>query len=177
MNQTGKKFTANYQLKVIFRAIFILLLGLGMIFWPYRLFGLLVMILPWAAALCGLMALGKVVQLRKKRQKYYLPLLLAVVLLSGGGVLYWRPGWCDVVLWYVFAGGLFASACYVMQPVWMRGVERQIIWRLAGGMLAVGLAVLMLLKPRSGLSDALLLLGIFSVGWGFFQLLLPPPRE
>ena len=177
MSQTGKTITSNYQLKVFFMAVFTLLLGGGMIFYPYRLFGMLVMILPWAAALGGFIALGSALQRRYKRKKYILQLFWAVLLLTGCAALYRFPGWCDAVLWYIFAGFLFASAWRIMQPVRMRGVERQIIWRLAGGVLATGLAVLMLLKPRSGLSDALMLLGFFSVGWGFFQLLLPPPRE
>ena len=85
--------------------------------------------------------------------------------------------WRDGVLWYIFVGYLIFSAYLNMRPAWLPGVEKHAFARYAGGLTVWGFAVLLLFMPRSGLSDALQLLGIFTVAWGLYQLFLPPCRE
>ena len=69
------------------------------------------------------------------------------------------------------------SAYANMRPAWRPGLERHVFARYAGGIIVCGFAMLLLFMPRSGLSDALQLLGVFSAAWGIYQLLLPPCRE
>ena len=92
-------------------------------------------------------------------------------------LVFWKFQWRDVILWYLFIVYLVYSAYQLWQPVRARGVAKQIFWRSLGGLTAAGFAVMLLLKPRSGLSEALMLLGGFLICWGTFQLLLPAPRE
>lgn len=175
--QTADIFTAGYRFKLTAWAVVTLLLGAVMFFYPYIVFGYLVTALPWAllggGVFCGL----KTAALRRRRKKYFRSGWLAAVLLGAGGVLLWQTVWVDTVLWYIFALYLLISGWQNLRPVWIPGLEKQIWWRYAGSLTVWGFVLLMLLKPRSGLSEALMMLSLFFISWGIFQLLLPPPQE
>ncbi len=174
---TNPILTPDIRFRQILAALLTILLGLGMIFFPFRLFSYLVSFLPWglllSGAWCIVCARGKKRQ-RTSRIKW---LFLAIILLADGLILYYQTQWRDIVLWYLLAFYWFFSAWQLLQPIWHRGVEKQTLARCLGVLPVFTLALLMLFRPRSGLSDALTLQGIFAVGWGLFQLLLPPHRE
>lgn len=177
MPKVNQSAEFSSRLKLLFWAAFSLLLGLGMIFFPYRLFGILMTLLPWALLLAGVKNLVDFVQLYRRNKKFLLKLSGAVLLLVSGALLLKFIHWRDVVLWYIFVGYLIISAYIIMRPAWQPGLEKQIFSRTAGALTVWGFAVLLLFMPRSGLSEALLLLGVFTVGWGMFQLLLPPAER
>ena len=175
--QTGKIFTSDYRLKLTLGAAIALLLGGGMFFYPYVIFGYLVGVLPWCLLVLGAFFALNALRCRQRRKSYFPAALLALILLGDGALLLWRPAWCDTALWYIFAGYLLVSAWQVLLPARKPGVEKQTLWRYAGAISVWGFVALMLCKPRSGLSEALMLLGVFLVCWGIFQLLLPSPQE
>lgn len=168
--------TFNHRLLLLFWACFSLLLGLGFIFYSFVVFGYLVTLLPWilSAAGAGLFLSG--VPRKSAGQKYFRFALGTVILCCGAALFRWAE-WRDGVLWYIFVGYLIFSAYLNMRPAWLPGVEKHAFARYAGGLTVWGFAVLLLFMPRSGLSDALQLLGIFTVAWGLYQLFLPPCRE
>ncbi|MBR2356395.1 MAG: hypothetical protein IKA65_00025 [Lentisphaeria bacterium] len=167
--------TFNDRLQLLFWACFSLLLGLGFIFYGFVVFGYLVAALPWILSVAGgLIFLSGI--LRKSRRGYFKIVLGAVIFCCGIALFRW-PEWRDGVLWYIFTAYLAISAYINMRPAWRRGVEKHVFARYAGGLTVWGFAALLLFMPRSGLSDALQLLGFFAAAWGVYQLLLPPGRE
>lgn len=162
------------RLKLLISAVVSLGLGLGMIFFPYRLFGILMTLLPWVLLLSAAGKFAEFIKLRQQRKKYFVQLVFSILLTAAGAMLLYFTHWRDIVLWYIFAGYLFVSAYITMRPVWQPGVEKQIFARSLGALTVWGFALLLLFMPRSGLSEALQLLGIFTAAWGVFQLLLPP---
>ena len=175
--QSTENFTSSCRIKLAIWALVTLLLGLAMLFYPYVVFGYLVESLPWAILIAGGVFATKAWTLKRRRKKYFPNMFAAVVLLGGSAAVFWQPSWRDTVLWYVFAGYLIISAWQTLRPTRLPGVEKQTVIRYAGALAVWLMALLMLLKPRSGLSDALLLLSVFLISWGAYQLLLPPPRE
>ena len=175
--QSAENFTSGCRFKLAVWALATLLLGLAMLFYPYVVFGYLVESLPWVILFSGAFFGVKALALKRRRKKYLPSMIAAVVLLGGGAALFWQPVWRDTVLWYVFAGYLIISGWQNLRPTRLPGVEKQTVSRYAGALAVWLMALLMLLKPRSGLSEALLLLSVFFISWGAFQLLLPPPRE
>ncbi len=172
------QFSPGKSTAPLLAAALTLLLGAGLLYRPYWVFAWLVALLPPVLLSAGvwLVALGALAD-RRERGKRRRLLLAGLVLLASGGGLWFEPSWRDAVLWYCFAGWLFYTAFLTIRPALARGVERQVFWRWGGGLAALGLGILMLWKPRSGLSDALLLLGGFALAWGVFQLALPPHRD
>ena len=166
----------NNRLQLLFWACFSLLLGLGFIFRGFAVFGYLIAILPWFLSIAGAVwAISAI--LRKSGKNKYLPMLAGALIFCCGLILFYRVQWRDVVLWYIFAGYLFLSAYLNMRPAWRPGLEKHAFARYSGGLTVCVFAVLLLFMPRSGLSDALQLLGIFTAAWGIYQLALPPCRE
>ena len=161
------------RLKLLFSAVVSLGLGIGMIFLPYRLFGILMTVLPWVLLLSGAVKFANFIKLRQQRKKYFMQLVFSILLVIAGVLLLKFTHWRDVVLWYIFTGYLFVSAYITMRPIWQPGVEKQIFTRLLGALTVWGFVLLLLFMPRSGLSEALQLLGIFTAAWGVYQLLLP----
>ena len=170
-------FKKSYRIKLAVWAALTLLMGLGMLIWPFVIFRALMSLLPAVLVVSGITAAGWAWQCRQKRRPHRRYWLLAAALLIAGILLFNFMQWRDVVLWYGFAVYLMLSGWQNMRPVWQRGVEMQPVWRLLGALTVWAFAALMLCMPSSGLSEALRLLGVFTVSWGAFQLLLPPPLE
>lgn len=164
-----------HRLQLLFWACFSLLLGVGFIFYSFVVFGYLVAALPWVLSICGagLFISGAL----HKGHRRYTKIISGALIFCGGLVLFHWGHWRDTVLWYIFVVYLLLSAYANMRPAWRPGLERHVFARYAGGIIVCGFAMLLLFMPRSGLSDALQLLGVFSAAWGIYQLLLPPCRE
>lgn len=176
--RSARVFSFKYQLNNIIAASAALLLGLGMFFFPYRVFGGLVAILPYGLIFAALIGIVSGARLKRNRSKRYIPVMAAALAVGILGiVLLSQKHWCDSVLWYIFMLYLVFSAYRLLQPAWQRGLETQKIWRYLSALTVWGFALLMLFKPQSGLSDALTILSIFLIAWALFQLLLPPPQE
>ena len=173
--QPDSKFTFACRFKLLLWAAFLLALGLGLIFYSFTVFSYMVFLLPWALTAGGILLWTAGVI--DKRHRNYRKIISGAVIFCGGIVLFRWSEWRDAALWYIFAGYLIISAWHTFRPVLMRGVERQPFARTIGALTVWSFAGLMLFMPRSGLSDALTLLGIFTAAWGAFQLLLPPVRE
>lgn len=167
-------FTRRIQL--IFWAVFSLLLGVGFIFCGFVVFGYLVAALPWALSAAGLLLWFRSI-LPRRRRKNYAGTVLGAVVFCCGIVLFRWAYLRDAFLWYIFVAYLIISAYVNMRPAWNRGVEKYVLARYIGGLTVWGFSALLLFMPRSGLSDALQILGVFSAAWGIYQLLLPPVRE
>ena len=170
-------FKKSYRIKLAIWAIATLLLGLGMLIWPFVTFRLLITLLPVVLIAAGVLTAMWAFQRRRNRRPYRRYWLLSAALLTGGTLLWIFLQWRDVALWYGFAVYLAVSGWQNMRPVWQRGVEMQPFWRILGALTVWAFAALMLYMPSSGLSEALRLLGVFTVSWGTFQLLIPPPQE
>lgn len=166
----------NYRWQLLLWACFSLLLGLGFIFSGFAVFGYLVAALPWILSLTGAFLAISNISRKPGKWKYFLIISGTVICLGGTALFYWVQ-LRDVVLWYIFAGYLFLSAYLNMLPAWRPGLEKHAFARCVGGFTVWGFAALLLFMPRSGLSDALQLLGIFTAAWGMYQLALPPCRE
>lgn len=151
-----------------------LLLGAGLLFKPFLVFGCLMKLLPWS-----LLAVGVITALLgfMSRPVSRVRAIIGIVLTLDGFVLLFESQWCDVVLWYGFALLLLWTAWDTLRWIFRPGTARQTFWRLAGGGVALAFGLLMLWKPRSGLSEALELLGIFALAWGVFLLALPRHRD
>ena len=175
--QSQSVFTFAYRSRMICHALLGIVFGAGMIFLPYWLFGVMMFLLPYGVWAAGLWQIVKALKLHSQRKNYVRILLCGLLLVAGAGLVFWKFQWRDIILWYLFTLYLLYSAYQVWRPVRARGVAKQIFWRSLGSLTAAGFAVLLLLKPRSGLSEALTLLGGFLIAWGIFQLLLPAPRE
>ena len=174
--QNSKTFSMSLRFQLMFLAAFSLALGIGLVIWPFIFFGCMVMALPWGllavALLIWLAGLRGISDWRRKKR---LPSLIGGSLfLIGGLLLLHFSHWRDMVLWYIFAAYLIFSAYCMLRPAWLPGVEKQSFARWIGALTVWGFVVLLLFMPRSGLSDALQLLGVFTAGWGAYQLLLPP---
>ena len=168
----------NHRWQLLFWAVFSLLLGLGFIFYGFVVFGYLTVILPWLLTGCGLLCWFRGVMSRKnKRSHAYTAIVAGAVIFCCGIILFKWAQLRDGVLWYIFVLYLIFSAYFTMRPAWRPGLEKYAFSRWLGGLTVWGFAVLLLLMPRSGLSDALQLLGIFSAAWGVYQIMLPPVRE
>lgn len=163
----------NQRMQLVFWAIFSLLLGASFIFYGFVVFGWLVTVLPWALSISGIVLLLSGVP-RKSRRRYF-KIVLGAVIFCGGAALFRWAEWRDGVLWYIFVGYLILSAYQTMRAARLPGVERHAFARYIGGVTVWGFSALLLFMPRSGLSDALQLLGAFAAAWGVYQLLLPPP--
>ena len=173
--QPDSKITFAFRFKLLLLAAFSLVLGLGLVFYSFTVFGYMIFLLPWVLTAAGILLwLAGVLD---KRRRNYRKIISGSIIFCSGIVLFRWPEWRDAALWYIFAGYLIISARHTFQPVLMRGVEKQPFIRAIGALTVWGFAGLMLFMPRSGLSDALTLLGIFTAAWGAFQLLLPPVRE
>ena len=170
-------FKKSYRIKLALWAISTLILGLGMLIWPFVVFRLLIVILPALLIAGWLITAAWAWQCKSNRRPHRRYWGLSVILLISGILLYNFLQWRDVVLWYGFAAYLAISGWQNMRPVWQRGVEMQPVWRMLGALTVWAFAALMLCMPSSGLSEALRLLGVFTVSWGAFQLLIPPPQE
>ena len=170
-------FKKSYRIKLVIWAALTLFLGLGMLVWPFVVFRMLMSLLPAVLTVSGIIAAGWAFQCRRNRRPHRRYWLLAGVMLIAGILLWNFMQWRDVVLWYGFAAYLAVSGWQNMRPVWQRGVEMQPVWRMLGALTVWAFAALMLCMPSSGLSEALRLLGVFTVSWGAFQLLIPPPQE
>jgi len=168
-----KTFTAESVTPRLAGAI-LLLLGGGLLIKPFVVFGYLVKFLPWV-----LLAVGAVLAFAgfTGRPIRRVRAVIGIVLVVDGFVLLFESRWRDVVLWYGFALLLLFTGWDTLRLAFRPGTARQTFWRLAGGGVALAFGALMLWKPRSGLSDALTLLGIFAVAWGIFLLALPRHRE
>ena len=165
----------NHRRQLLFWAVFSLLLGFGFLFFRFVIFGYLSMLLPWALCLVGAGLIFNGIPRKSKRR--YIKIAAGILIAALGGVLFYWARWRDSVLWYIFVLYLLISAYNNMRPAWLPGVEKHVFARCAGGLTVWGFAALLLLMPRSGLSDALQLFGIFSAAWGMYQILLPPGRE
>ena len=169
---------SNHRLQLLAGGCFSLLLGLGFIFYGFVVFGYLTVILPWLLTIGGLWCWGSgVISRKNKRNRAYTVIIAGAVIFCGGIVLFKWAHLRDGALWYIFVGYLIVSAYFTMLPAWRPGLEKHAFARCMGGLTVWGFAALLLLMPRSGLSDALQLLGIFSAAWGVYQLSLPPCRE
>ena len=167
-------FTQRIQL--IFWAVLSLLLGVGFICCGFVVFGYLVAVLPWALSAAGLLLWFRSILPRRGRKNYTGIVLGAVIFCCGIALFRWAY-LRDAFLWYIFVVYLIISAYINMRPAWRRGLEKYVIARYIGGLTVWGFSALLLFMPRSGLSDALQILGVFSAAWGVYQLLLPPVRE
>ena len=163
--------TFNHRLLLLFWACFSLLLGLVFIFYGFIVFGWLVTVLPWVLSISGIVLLLSGIP-RKSRRRYFKIVTGAVIFCCGAALFRWAE-WRDGVLWYIFVGYLLLSAYQTMRAARLPGVERHAFARYIGGVTVWGFAALLLFMPRSGLSDALQLLGVFAAAWGLYQLLLP----
>ena len=172
--QTTKTFSRSWRLQLIFWAAFSLLQGLGLTVMPFVVFGYLLAALPWGLIVLGCWLLLAGFHNRSRRQKHLPELFVGAAVGAAGVLLIYWVHWRDVVLWYLFVGYLIVSAYCTVRPAWQTGVERQVFARWIGALTVWGFAALLLFMPRSGLSDALQLLGIFTVGWGVFQIAMPP---
>lgn len=170
-------FKKSYRIKLAVWAATTLILGLGMLIWPFVVFRLLIVMLPALLIAGWLITAAWAWQCKANRRPHRRYWVLSGVLLLSGILLYNFMQWRDVVLWYGFAAYLIISGWQNMRPVWRRGVEMQPVWRLLGALTVWAFAALMLCMPSSGLSEALRLLGVFTFSWGAFQLLIPPPQE
>lgn len=171
--QSNSVFTFSYRFRMLAWAVVALLLGAAMLLIPYRTYGITVMLLPWGMTAAVIWRQLLMMNRKKRSKLIYLNLLLLAVPIT----LWFKPMWCDAALWYCLLLYLVLSGYHTLRPTWAKALEKQSLWRYLGVLTAWGFAVLLLLRPRSALSDALTLLGFFMIGWGLFQLLLPPPRE
>ena len=169
--------SANFQhrLQLLFCALFSLGLGLGFIFSEFAVFAYLVMLLPWLLSISGILLVISAVW--RKRKHRSIKIASAAVLIAAGIVLFRWAYLRDPMLWYFFVLYLIVSAYINMRPAWHPGLEKHAFARYVGGVTVWGFAALLLFMPRSGLSDALTLLGCFTAAWGVYQILLPPCRE
>lgn len=169
--------SANFQhrLQLLFWAVFSLLLGVGFIFSGFVVFGYLVAVLPWVLSTAG--AILVISGIPRKSKHRYMRIIPGAIILCAGLALFRWAHWRDSVLWYIFVLYLVISAYVNMRPAWHPGLEKHAFARYMGGLTVWGFAALLLFMPRSGLSDALTLLGIFTVAWGIYQTALPPCRE
>ena len=169
--------SANFQhrLQLLFCALFSLGLGLGFIFSEFAVFAYLVMLLPWLLSIGGILLWISGIQRKSKRN--YVKIVLGAIIFCIGIALFRWAYLRDPMLWYFFVLYLVVSAYINMRPAWHPGLEKHAFARYIGGVTVWGFAALLLFMPRSGLSDALTLLGCFTAAWGVYQILLPPCRE
>jgi uncharacterized membrane protein HdeD (DUF308 family) len=170
-------FTLAYKFETMLWAIGTVLAGVGLLLCPFMLFGLLLEIMPWLMLLIGIWQIFSAWDQKKRRKSYLAKGFAGGVLLIFAILMFCKLEWRDVVLWYCFALLLVISGWHCFMPLRVRAWNRLALWRYLGVFTVWGFACLMLFKPRSGLSDALSLLGVFAAAWGVFQLLLPPPEE
>ena len=145
-----------------------------MLLTPFYTYGVMVTLLPFALLGSGVWLLLRNVMTRPRRVKRAIIDLLLIIYCC---ILWIKPAWCDKTLWYCFMLYFVISGYQTLRPVWAKALERQSFWRHLGSLTVWGFALLMLLHPRSALSEALTLLGAFLISWGVFQLLLPSPKE
>ena len=170
-------FSFAYRFRMGCQALAGIIAGIFMLLSPYRFFGLMMWLLPYIVWAIGLYYLAVALRLRDRLRKYMKELIMSLLIISSAGLVFWKIQWRDVLLWYFMAFYVFYSAYQLWRPVRARGIDKQQFWRWLGGLTAGGFGFFLLFMPRSGLAEALRILGGFLICWGFYQLLLPPPRE
>ena len=151
-----------------------LLFGAALLIRPFWVFGWLVQLFPWLLTVSGaLCAAGALT--RKPFGK--IQMVAGAVGIGLGVWLFRAPVWRDRVLWYVLAALLLWSGAVMLSGAFRPAVARQTFARVLGGGTAAVFALLMFFKPRSGLSDALTLIGLFTLAWGVYLAALPRRQE
>ena len=173
----GKIFTFFYKFTMTSWSLGFLLLGTALLLWPFKIFGMLMQVMPWGILAVAAWSIIYALKQKSRRKAWLGRLLAGLILLAVGSVALCKMEWRDVFLWYCFAGILAFSAWQVVKILRMRLSNKHSLWRYLGALTVWGMVILMLFKPQSGLSDALALLGVFSIAWGVFMLLLPSPEE